>query len=231
MFWPKAIQRVRQQTPGFCFIAEVYWDLEWIMLEQGFDYAYDKRLYDRLLEWHAWPVREHLLDWLDFQTKLVRFLENHDEPRAAATFAPGMYEAAGVITYLSPGMRFFHQGQFEGRQTRISPHLVRAPLEPPDTALGKFYRRLLRVIRQPILREGQWSLVECVPAWNDNWTWGCIIAWSWHAESNQHRLIVVNYAGNQSQSYSTFPRSPRVVRARGAVQGSDGTRQFRSRFG
>jgi glycosidase len=61
VFWPKATQRVRQQVPGFRFMAEVYWDLEWTMLQQGFDYAYDKRLYDRLREGHARPVREHFL--------------------------------------------------------------------------------------------------------------------------------------------------------------------------
>ena len=126
VFWPGATGRVRERVPGFCFMAEVYWDLEWTMLQQGFDYAYDKRLYDRLREGHARPVREHLLAGLDFQSKLARFLENHDEPRAAATFAPGMHEAAAVITFLSPGLRFFHQGQFEGRRKRISPHLVRA---------------------------------------------------------------------------------------------------------
>ena len=114
-------------VPGFRFMAEVYWDLEWTMQQQGFDYAYDKRLYDRLREGHARPVREHLLAGLDYQDKLARFLENHDEPRAAATFAPGIHEAAAVITFLSPGLRFFHQGQFEGRRKRISPHLVRAP--------------------------------------------------------------------------------------------------------
>ena len=139
LFWPKATQRVREQVPGFCFMAEVYWDLEWTMQQQGFDYAYDKRLYDRLREGHARPVREHLQAGLDYQNKLARFLENHDEPRAAATFAPGMHEAAAVITFLSPGLRFFHQGQFEGRRKRISPHLVRAPLEPADTALQQFY--------------------------------------------------------------------------------------------
>src|SRR6266581_1559535 len=110
-----AAQRVRERTPGFCFMAEVYWDLEWTMLEQGFDYAYDKRPYDRLREGHARPGREHLLAGLDFQNKLARFLENHDEPRASATFAPGMHEAAAVITFLSPGLRFLHQGQFEGQ--------------------------------------------------------------------------------------------------------------------
>jgi hypothetical protein len=49
-FWPKATQRVRERVPDFCFMAEVYWDLEWTLQQQGFDYAYDKRLYDRLRE-------------------------------------------------------------------------------------------------------------------------------------------------------------------------------------
>ena len=47
-FWPKATQRVGSAVPDFCFMAEVYWDLEWTLQQQGFDYTYDKRLYDRL---------------------------------------------------------------------------------------------------------------------------------------------------------------------------------------
>ena len=128
-FWPQAIRRVRERAPDFCFMAEVYWDLEWTIQQQGFDYTYDKRLYDRLREGHARPVREHLHAALDYQAKLARFLENHDEPRAAATFDPRVHRAAAVITYSVPGLRFFHQGQFEGRKKRISPHLVRAPEE------------------------------------------------------------------------------------------------------
>jgi hypothetical protein len=120
LFWPDATRRVRERAPGFCFMAEVYWDLEWTMMQQGFDYAYDKRLYDRLSEGHVQPVRGHLQAGLDYQSKLARFLENHDEPRAAATFAPGIHEAAAVITFLTPGLRFFHQGQFEGRRKRVS---------------------------------------------------------------------------------------------------------------
>jgi len=205
LFWPRATQQVREQVPGFCFMAEVYWDLEWTMLQQGFDYAYDKRLYDRLHEGHARPVREHLLAGLDFQNKLARFLENHDEPRAAAAFAPGKHEAAAVITFLSPGLRFFHQGQFEGRRKRISPHLVRAPLEPPDAALHEFYGGLLAVMRQPIVRDGQWRLLECVAAWDGNATGECFIAWSWHAQDGQRRVMAVNYAGNQSQCYVRLP--------------------------
>ena len=153
-----------------CFMAEVYWDLEWTLQQQGFDYAYDKRLYDRLRDGHARPVREHFHAGLDYQDKLARFLENHDEPRAAATFSPDMHEAAAVITFLSPGLRFFHQGQFEGRKKRISPHLVRGPDEPIDQRLQQFYDRLLAVLRQPAVRDGQWQLLECAPAWDGNWT-------------------------------------------------------------
>ncbi|HET9855406.1 MAG TPA: alpha-amylase family glycosyl hydrolase [Methylomirabilota bacterium] len=201
LFWPRVTQRVRERVPDFRFMAEVYWDLEWAMLEQGFDYAYDKRLYDRLRAGHARPVREHLLAGVDFQSRLARFLENHDEPRAAATFAPGMHEAAAVITFLSPGLRFFHQGQFEGRRKRISPHLVRAPVEPADAALRQFYDGLLAVLRQPIVRHGQWRLLDCALAWDGNWTADGFIAWSWQAGAGPQRLVTVNYAGNQGQCY------------------------------
>ena len=144
LFWPGATKRVRDRHPDFCFMAEVYWDLEWTLQQQGFDYTYDKRLYDRLREGHARPVREHLHAALDYQTKLARFLENHDEPRASASFDPLVHRAAAVITYFIPGLRFFHQGQFEGRKKRISPHLVRAPEESPDKELEEFYDRFAR---------------------------------------------------------------------------------------
>ena len=60
-FWSRATAAVRLEVPGFLFLAEVYWDLEWTLQQQGFDYTYDKRLYDRLVHGAARPVREHLL--------------------------------------------------------------------------------------------------------------------------------------------------------------------------
>ena len=182
-------------------MAEVYWDLEWTMQQQGFDYAYDKRLYDRLREEHARPVREHLRAGLEYQNKLARFLENHDEPRAAATIPPDVHEAAAVITFLSPGLRFFHQGQFEGRRKRISPHLVRSPREPVDMTIRQFYDRLLAVLRRDTVRDGTWQLLECVPAWDGNASWDAFIAWSWRSASGSRLLVAVNYAPHQSQCY------------------------------
>ena len=183
LFWPDATGRVRERVPGFCFMAEVYWDLEWTMQQQGFDYAYDKRLYDRLREGHARPARQHLCAGLDYQDRLARFMENHDEPRAAATFTPSIHEAAAIVTYLLPGLRFFHQGQFEGRRKRISPHLVRAPHEAVDDALQRFYERLRAVLHQPAFRDGEWSLLGCVPAWDGNSTSDNFLAWTWRGQS------------------------------------------------
>jgi glycosidase len=205
LFWPEAIRQVRERVPGFCFMAEVYWDLEWTMQQQGFDYAYDKRLYDRLRDGHARPVREHLYAGLDYQDRLARFMENHDEPRAAAVFPPPMREAAAIVTYLSPGLRFFHQGQFEGRSKRISPHLVRGPLETTDDAVQQFYERLLGVLRDSAVRDGEWRLLECAPAWDGNWTSDCYVAWMWTGRTGERRLVAVNYARNQSQCYVRLP--------------------------
>ncbi len=204
-FWPQATRRVREHHPGFCFMAEVYWDLEWTLQQQGFDYTYDKRLYDRLRDGRARPVREHLQASLDYQDKMARFLENHDEPRAAATFPPGVHEAAAVVTFLSPGLRFFHDGQFQGREKRISPHLCRRPDEPVDAGLAKFYDRLLAVLRQPLLRVGRWQLLECKPAWEGNGTWDCFLAFAWQGPGEERLLVAVNYAANQSQCRVRLP--------------------------
>jgi hypothetical protein len=116
-----------------------------------------------------------------------------------------VHEAAAIITCLTPCLRFFHQGQFEGRRKRISPHLVRAPLEPTDTALHQFYERLRAVLRHPAFRDGEWRLLECAPAWDGNWTADCFVAWFWKGAAGDRWLVAVNYAQNQSQCYVRLP--------------------------
>jgi len=188
-FWPSAIQQVRERRPEFLFLAEVYWDLEWTMQRQGFDYAYDKRLYDRLREGKAAPIRDHLRAPLDYQGRLARFIENHDEPRAAATFAEPMHRAAAMICFCAPGLRFFHQGQMEGWRQHLSVHLSRRTPEPLNDALGAFYRGLLAMLPQ-----GQWAMLDPQPAWPGNWTHDNFIVYSWTGV-----LIAVNYSDIRSQ--------------------------------
>ena len=125
-YWTDVIPATKKDHPDFLFIAEAYWDLEWELQQKGFDFCYDKRLYDRLEHDNAENVRLHLCADLAYQEKLLRFIENHDEPRAAATFSPEKERAAAVTMATLTGARLFHDGQFEGRKVRLPVFLGRA---------------------------------------------------------------------------------------------------------
>lgn len=204
-FWPQAIQRVRDSNAEFVFMAEVYWDLEWSLQQQGFSYTYDKRLYDRLDHSNAFSVWQHFLADKDYQQKSVRFLENHDELRAAKKFHQLKHEAAAVITFFCSGMRFLHQGQLQGNVKRISPHLGRGPEEPIDFSLERFYGKLLVILRKSVFHSGQWQLLETTRAGDDNNSNINYVGFVWIGLNNEKILVVVNYSGSTSQAFLTIP--------------------------
>ena len=197
-YWGDVIPAVKQAHPDFLFIAEAYWDLEWELQQKGLDFCYDKRLYDRLEQDNAETVRLHLCADLAYQEKLLRFIENHDEPRAAATFAPAKERAAAVTTSTLLGARMFHEGQFEGRKVRLPVFLGRRPEEALDAELQDFYRKLLAAIDSPMFREGEWSLCERT-GWPDNQSCQNIVAWRWRKDEERF-LIVVNLSDAQGQA-------------------------------
>jgi len=199
-FWPEAIERIRRRRPGFVFMAEAYWDLEWVLQQQGFDYTYDKRLYDRLAAQQAADVRGHLRAEREYQRRSARFLENHDEPRAAAAFPPAVHWAAAVIALLAPGLRFVHEGQTTGRRLRASNHLRRRAPEPVDRELEAFYDRLLAALRRRDAREGEWRLAEVTPAWDGNASADQFVAFTWQRD-DERLLVAVNYAPRAGQCY------------------------------
>ncbi len=205
-FWPKATAAVHARHPGFTFMAEVYWDLEWTLQQQGFAYCYDKRLYDRLRDGAAKPIRDHLFAGLDYQDRLARFLENHDEPRAAAAFPWPQHRAAAIITFLSPGLRFFHQGQFEGARARVPAHLCRGPAEPTNPQTAAFYAKLLHVLKETgSFRGGSWSQILPQPAWPGNATADDFVACAWSGENGGRHVVVVNYSDHQGQCRLPLP--------------------------
>lgn len=204
-FWPEAIAGVRDAHRGFTFLAEAYWDLEWELQQQGFDYCYDKRLYDRLRHSDAGAVRAHLGAGLDYQDRLARFLENHDEPRAAAVFPWPRHQAAAIVTAFAPGLRFFHQGQFEGARVRIPMHLCRGPVEAANADSVAFYDRLLVVLSNDGFRDGAWSLIPPQPAWDTNPTEQDFIAYAWQAPAGGRHVVVVNCSDHQAQCHLRLP--------------------------
>jgi hypothetical protein len=203
-FWPVAIDHVHRRHRDFVFMAEAYWDLEWTLQQQGFDYTYDKRLYDRLRAQDAGAVREHLVADAEYQRRCVRFLENHDEPRAAAVFPAAVHEAAAVVMLLLPGLGLIHDGQRSGRRVRTSNHLCRRAVEPVDAELASFYERLFACVRRSEAGEGLWRLADRHPAWDGNPTWDRFIAFCW-GSPRRRLLVAVNYGPTQGQCYLRLP--------------------------
>ncbi|MFA5727662.1 MAG: alpha-amylase family glycosyl hydrolase [Saccharofermentanaceae bacterium] len=198
-YWAELIPAVRRANKDFLFIAEAYWDLEWELQQQGFDYCYDKRLYDRLEKSDPEPVRLHLMADTDYQSKLVRFIENHDEPRAAAIFNRQQERLMAIAIATLPGAKLFYEGQFEGRKVKLPVFLRRRPAEIPDTSLHGFYLDLLKIIQQLEFHEGQWRLYETT-GWPGNTSYQNLLSWGWSSESEDELwLIVVNLNSALSQ--------------------------------
>jgi hypothetical protein len=205
-FWEEAIESVRKKFPSFVFIAEAYWNLEWQLQQLGFSCTYDKVLYDRLLREGAGAVRDHLRAESDYQTRSLRFIENHDEPRSARAFGSEAWlYAAAVVMSTVPGFAMYHDGQFEGRLQRLPLQLARRPEEKTQETTRRFYRQLMKVVRHEAFRTGEWSLLQARAAWHDNYTWQNYLVFWWQGKSGGARLVVVNYAPHSGQCYVELP--------------------------
>jgi hypothetical protein len=201
-YWPALIARVKAEHPDLVLIAEVYWDMEWTLQQQGFDYCYDKRLYDRLVHEGAEEVHGHLGADLTYQRRLVRFVENHDEPRAAATFPGAKARAAAVATLAQTGARLVHEGQLDGRTVPLPVFLGRRPDEPVDEDLRSFYERLLAFLGDAVFREGEWTRAERA-GWGDNDAWSQLVGWGWRGASR--KFVVVNLGDAPAEGHVSLP--------------------------
>lgn len=192
-FWPEAMHAVR---PDFLWMAEVYWDMEWQLQQQGFHYTYDKRLYDRLEASPPAEIRAHLSGDIGYQSRMARFLENHDEPRSAKTFGRARIPSLAAMLATLPGLRFFHQGQFEGKTLHLPMPLNAAADEAPDLALVQIYEKILTLANHAVFHLGTWQALDITPdsdASHDNllayqWLWG-----------HEYRLVVINLAEQTAQ--------------------------------
>jgi len=202
-YWVDVISATKQRNARFLFVAEAYWDLEWELQQLGFDFCYDKKLYDRMEHSSAEEIRLHLCAEAAYQNRLIRFIENHDEPRAAATFSPDQERAVALAIATLPGAKLFYEGQFEGRKVRPPVFLGRRPDEHTNKGLQEFYTKLMKAVNKALFREGQWSLCERF-GWADNASFQNIIAWNWMNEGGRY-LIAINLSDRPAQARIRFP--------------------------
>jgi hypothetical protein len=192
-FWSDAVGALPKD---FIWIAEAYWGLEAPLQALGFSYTYDKCLYDDLLAADAGRTRAHLGGDSAAQSRMARFIENHDEPRACAHFGRDRVPGLTAVIATLPGLRFFHDGQFEGRRIHVPMPLDRAADEPADAALQAICARILRLADDPVFHDGTWSPAPVEPAGDG--TSGQLIAYHWRLD-DAFRLLVLNVNGAAAQ--------------------------------
>src|SRR5262249_35280217 len=138
-FWDEAIKQVKANRPEFVFLAEAYWGREQRLIELGFDLAYDKEIYDALVERDASLVRERLTRETEILKRSLYFVENHDEVRAASVFNRSENLAALAFILSLPGSVLIHEGQMEGRRIKLPVQRATLPAEPVDLKLRSDY--------------------------------------------------------------------------------------------
>lgn len=212
-FWPQAIGRVKESFPEFIFLAEAYWGKETALQEMGFDFTYDKTLTDLIKTGNANAIRSHLIATSSLQPRSAHFLENHDEERSLTALGREKSMAGAVIISTLPGLRLYHDGQFEGKRVHLPLQLGREPIEPVQEDIAAFYRMLLETTKDPIFTRGSWTLLTTAPAEAQDRSCERILAWLWQ-DGQERRLIVINFADSASRCSVKLDRAipPKPIR-------------------
>ncbi len=183
-FWDQAIQQVKLDLPNFIFMAESYWDKEKTLLNLGFDFVYDKKLYDFLQSADTSNLTSYLANQ-PLPDKWLRFIENHDEDRATNKFSGGKGKASAVAYLTLPGLKLIHQGQIEGNTIKLPVQLLRSPHEKPNDDIVNFYQLLLMTLTNQVFSQGNWFII--------NNSYPGLLSWAWQHES-ETTLILINYS-------------------------------------
>ncbi|GHT02498.1 alpha-amylase [Bacteroidia bacterium] len=221
-FWEWAIPQVKEASPGIIFIAEVYNPGQYrnYLYKGKFDYLYDKvGLYDTLrLVMNGYKTADEITYcWQavdDIQSKMLNFLENHDEQRIASDFfagdpikgRPALVVSATMNT--NPFMVYFGQelGErgmeeegFSGRDGRTSifdywnlPVLDR-PLSDAQKKLREYYTKIVQLCNQSkAIRQGAFFDLMYANLWKKDFDSNKQYAFMRYL-ANELLLIVANF--------------------------------------
>jgi hypothetical protein len=201
-FWPNAMAAVRRHRRDFLFIAEVYWDLEERLQALGFDFTYNKRLYDRLVAHDGAGAIAYLNSLTpEFLARSTHFLENHDEPRIAGLLDPDEHRAAALLVTALPGMRLFHEGQLTGARKHANVHFAERSDEAVDASIHQFYRTLFAALPNTAVGSGK-PLLDPARAWEGNDSNQNFVLVLWQKYPGAFDLAVINLAPHPSQCFA-----------------------------
>lgn len=209
-FWEELIGEVKRRFPGFLFMAEVYWDLDKELRALGFDYTYDKHLYDLLRDAPVDDIRHHIETIGNEGRNRVLFVENHDEKRAASVFGAERSRAAAAVAATLPGMRFLHGGQLEGFLRHVPVQLRRGPEEEGNPETEAFYEKLLQFAGSEVCKSGEWFLLDAKASHQGAQGYSSVLAWMWKKGAKTN-IIVINYGCASMEVSIEIPEELRPV--------------------
>ncbi len=198
-FWHEAIKKVKKQNPNFIFIAEVYWSREDDLLDLGFDFVYEKKLYDMLIENRLDLINEYIRKIFSYKRKRFLFIENHDELRSSHLFSIERLKSLATLIYTLPSMKLIYDGQLEGRKYHHAIQLKRLYDEQVNGELKKFYQKLFNSIKNSTIPNGYFKLLQPIAAWEGNPAFINFVIYLYEDDKLNKDLVVINLSGFQSQ--------------------------------
>ena len=224
-FWASAISTVKTTHRAFLFLAEVYWGMEERLQKLGFDYTYDKELYDRIVSHDAAGVQRHLLNQpIEFVSASAHFLENHDERRVASVLDAAEHRAAATLILTLPGLRFLHEGQLRGATRRLPVQLSRRFAENPNPEIVLMYEELLSLLRQSCVGQGMAKLLPPIKASDTDSTAENIVIIQWGPVAQVFDVVVINLAARVGRCVARLVELEDqgvVLKVRNLVDGSE----------
>lgn len=198
-FWSSAIQKVKKKNSDFILVAEAYWNRENDLAQLGFDYVYDKILYELIIQGNVPLLNEYIKQNFKYKKNKFLFIENHDEQRSAATFPPEKLKAAATLIYTLPASKLIYEGQLEGRKYRHAIQLKRIFDESINYNLLNFYKLLLKDLKKSSIKNGYFKFLTPQPAWENNPAYKNFIIYLYENDDHEKDLIVINLSPYQSQ--------------------------------
>jgi len=199
-FWSDAISQVKA-SHNVKFLGEVYSPWQQKLQSVGFDFTYDKTLYDNLGAGNLDNIRSYITSTpLSFHQHSAHFVENHDEPRSPRFFGSNSRaDIAAAISMTLPGMKFYFMWQEYGYWNQLDVHLRRETPESENQGVLTYYRAFIKAVSKDVFHTGSWNYrsVSGSSAWR-------LMAWEWVLGEDKV-LTVINYSDTQASGSIVCP--------------------------
>jgi hypothetical protein len=122
-------------------------------------------------------------------------------------------------------MRFYHQGELEGRKIFLPITLRIAADEPANPPAAALFEKILRITADDVFHLGEWDILP-VTAEGDG-TSANLVAYEWRSEKTW-KVIVVNLSAGASQGRVHFGKNISPGQSYIFLDGLDDVRYIRS---